>query len=64
MKETSTSRAPVLMLWTCGASLRLTVWALPPVIATIQQDLHLSGTEVDARSESRWFCPHTGRCAA
>jgi hypothetical protein len=22
------------------------------------------GRSADARSESRWFCPHTGRCAA
>ena len=46
MKETGPSRAPRLLLWTCGASLRLTVWALPPVITIIQQDLHLSGTEI------------------
>jgi CP family cyanate transporter-like MFS transporter len=41
-----TSRGPLFLLWTCGASLRLTVLAVPPVISVIQQDLHLSGTEV------------------
>jgi CP family cyanate transporter-like MFS transporter len=46
MKENSTSRASLFLLWTCGASLRLTVWAVPPVISIVQQDLHLSGTEV------------------
>jgi CP family cyanate transporter-like MFS transporter len=46
MKENSTSRASLFLLWTCGASLRLTVWAVTPVISIIQQDLHLSGTEV------------------
>lgn len=30
----------------CGACLRLTVLAVPPVIAMIQRDLNLSGTEV------------------
>ena len=44
-KEISALRTQ-LLLWTCGASLRLTVWALPPVITIIQQDLRLSGTEV------------------
>jgi MFS transporter, CP family, cyanate transporter len=47
MKKNSTSRASSLfLLWTCGASLRLTILAVPPVISIIQQDLHLSGTEV------------------
>jgi CP family cyanate transporter-like MFS transporter len=36
----------LFLLWTCGASLRLTILAVPPVISIIQQDLHLSGTEV------------------
>ena len=43
---TSTSRVSLFLLWSCGASLRLTVLAVPPVISIIQQDLHLSGTEV------------------
>ena len=46
MKKSSISWAPLFLLWTCGASLRLTVLAVPPVISIIQQDLHLSGTEV------------------
>jgi MFS transporter, CP family, cyanate transporter len=46
MKKDSTSPASLFMLWTCGASLRLTVWAVAPIIPIIQQDLHLSGTEV------------------
>ncbi|MGA7490597.1 MAG: MFS transporter, partial [Xanthobacteraceae bacterium] len=33
------------LLWLAGASLRLTVLAVPPVIALIQADLDLSGTE-------------------
>lgn len=37
---------PLLVLWTCGANLRLTILAVPPVISIIQADLHLSGTEV------------------
>jgi len=35
-----------LLLWVCGAGLRLSVLAVPPVIALIQSDLKLSGTEV------------------
>jgi CP family cyanate transporter-like MFS transporter len=42
----SNSHGSLFLLWTCGASLRLTVLAVPPVISIIQQDLHLSGTEV------------------
>jgi MFS transporter, CP family, cyanate transporter len=41
-----TTRTSLLLLWTCGACLRLTVLAVPPVIAMIQTDLHLSGTEI------------------
>jgi CP family cyanate transporter-like MFS transporter len=40
------SRTSLLLLWTCGACLRLTVLAVPPVIAMIQRDLNLSGTEI------------------
>jgi CP family cyanate transporter-like MFS transporter len=40
------ARAPIGLLWMCGVCLRLTVLAVPPVIAMIQQDLHLSGTEI------------------
>lgn len=46
MKKNSASPASLFLLWTCGASLRFTVLAVPPVISVIQQDLHLSGTEV------------------
>jgi MFS transporter, CP family, cyanate transporter len=41
-----TPRAPFFLLWACGACLRLTVLAVPPVISVIQKDLNLSGTEV------------------
>ena len=46
MKKSGGSRAPLMLLWTCGACLRLTVLAVPPVIAMIQRDLNLSGTAV------------------
>jgi CP family cyanate transporter-like MFS transporter len=38
--------AAVSLLWVSGAGLRLTVLAVPPVIALIQADLGLSGTQV------------------
>jgi len=34
------------LLWICGIGLRLSVLAVPPVIALIQSDLQLSGTQV------------------
>ena len=34
------------LLWLAGAGLRLTILAVPPVIALMQADLQLSGTEV------------------
>ncbi|MEP9380074.1 MFS transporter [Aquabacter sp. CN5-332] len=37
---------PLVALWTCGANLRLTILAVPPVISIIQAELGLSGTEV------------------
>lgn len=40
------ARVSLSLLWACGACLRLTVLAVPPVIYLIQQDLNLSGTEV------------------
>lgn len=40
------SYGSLFLRWRCGACLRLTVLADPPVISVIQQDLHLSGTEV------------------
>src|SRR5215470_13325789 len=36
----------VILLWLAGGGLRLTILAVPPVIATIRDDLHLSATEV------------------
>jgi MFS transporter, CP family, cyanate transporter len=36
----------VSLLWLAGNGLRLTILAVPPVIALIQADLHLSGTEI------------------
>src|SRR5437899_1147451 len=35
----------VALLWLAGAGLRLTILAVPPVIALLQADVHLSGTE-------------------
>ena len=46
MNQSITARGAFFLLWTCGGCLRLTVLAVPPVISVIQQDLHLSGTEV------------------
>ena len=46
MEGAVASRASLILLWTCGVCLRLTVLAVPPVIALIQRDLDLSGTEV------------------
>src|ERR671938_341770 len=36
----------VSLLWLAGVGLRLTILAVPPVIALIQADLNLSGTEI------------------
>lgn len=36
----------LILLWLAGNGLRLTILAVPPVIATIRDDLHLSATEV------------------
>ncbi len=46
MERSIASRASFPLLWACGACLRLTVLAVPPVIAMIQRDLSLSGTEI------------------
>jgi MFS transporter, CP family, cyanate transporter len=35
-----------LLLWLCGACLRLTVLAIPPVVPLLHADLHLSETDV------------------
>lgn len=37
---------PLFMLWSAGNALRLTILAVPPVLALIILDLNLSGTEV------------------
>ncbi|HVO88846.1 MAG TPA: MFS transporter [Casimicrobiaceae bacterium] len=36
----------LLMLWLAGNALRLTILAVPPVIATIRDEFHLSATQV------------------
>ena len=38
--------AAVSLLWLAGVGLRLPILAVPPVIATIQADLALSGTQI------------------
>src|SRR5499426_2823001 len=38
------------LLWLAGVGLRLTILAVPPVIALIQSDLQLSGTEIGVLS--------------
>lgn len=38
------------LLWLSGVALRLSILAVPPVIALIQSDLHLSGTEIGVLS--------------
>lgn len=42
----SSSFGPLLLLWLAGNCLRLTILAVPPVLALIILDLKLSGTEV------------------
>ncbi len=37
---------PLLLLWLAGASLRLTILALPPVIHAVEAEIHLRGTDV------------------
>jgi MFS transporter, CP family, cyanate transporter len=47
--DTDIRRPPwlaALLLWLAGNGLRLTILAVPPVIAMIRDDLHLSATEV------------------
>jgi CP family cyanate transporter-like MFS transporter len=40
------SWTPVALLWLAGNALRLTILAVPPVLALVQADLGLSGTEI------------------
>jgi CP family cyanate transporter-like MFS transporter len=42
----SSSLRPLSLLWLSGVGLRLTILAVPPVLAAIISDLALSGTEV------------------
>ena len=48
--QTTTQRAssfvPLSLLWLAGNSSRLTILAIPPILALIIQDLGLSGTDV------------------
>lgn len=46
MSEGSRPRTALLLLWLTGNALRLPILAIPPVLALIQADLHLSGTEI------------------
>ena len=46
------------LLWLGGVGLRLTILAVPPVIALIQADLHLSGTEIGARALMYYLIPY------
>src|SRR6185312_7623525 len=40
------TRTPALLLWLAGNGLRLTILAVPPVLATIRDDLALTATQV------------------
>lgn len=40
------ARQAAFLLWLAGNALRLTILAVPPVLAVIQTDLHLTGTQV------------------
>jgi MFS transporter, CP family, cyanate transporter len=46
MSEGSRPRTALVLLWLSGNALRLSILAIPPVLALIQADLHLSGTEI------------------
>jgi CP family cyanate transporter-like MFS transporter len=46
MSESSRPLPALLLLWLAGNALRLPILAIPPVLALIQADLHLSGTEI------------------
>ena len=45
-KQDAQPLAALLLLWLAGNGLRLTILAVPPVLALIQRDLRLSGTEI------------------
>jgi MFS transporter, CP family, cyanate transporter len=46
MSESAQPLKALLLLWLAGNALRLPILAIPPVLALIQTDLHLSGTEI------------------
>ena len=46
MSEGARSFTALILLWLSGNALRLPILAIPPVLALIQTDLHLSGTEI------------------
>src|ERR1700687_6084306 len=46
MSDGSRPLRALLPLWLRGPALRLPILAIPPVLALIQIDLHLSGTEI------------------
>jgi CP family cyanate transporter-like MFS transporter len=46
VEERIAPKAAFCLLWMCGVCLRLTILAVPPVIAIIQKDLNLSGTQI------------------
>jgi CP family cyanate transporter-like MFS transporter len=46
MSEGARPLRALLLLWLAGNALRLPILAIPPVLALIQTDLHLSGTEI------------------
>ena len=45
-QSTSQRAIAFLLLWLCGASLRLTVLAIPPVVPLLHADLHMSETDI------------------
>lgn len=46
MKTEGAFWTSLVLLWACGANLRLTILSVPPVIPIIQDDLNLSGAQV------------------
>lgn len=42
----ASSRGAAVLLWLAGTALRFTILAVPPVLAIIQSDLNLTGTQV------------------
>jgi CP family cyanate transporter-like MFS transporter len=46
MSESARPFTALILLWLSGNALRLPILAIPPVLALIQADLHLSGTEI------------------